>query len=143
MVLVTLQLLLMLVVARFAFGIPLSAAAIGWVVLVGALGLVTFMGIGFCISCLVETEGNVVDIINARCPSRSRAPLGDLLLQHRAPRAVAWVSGVLPSTAMVRSFRAVLLHREDPMEVVVPSLAILAGWAIVTYGIAVRSFKWR
>ena len=29
------------------------------------MGLVTFMGIGFCVSCLVETEGMVVDIINA------------------------------------------------------------------------------
>lgn len=141
-VLVTLQLLLMLVVARFAFGIPLSAAAIGWVVLVGALGLVTFMGIGFCISCLVETEGNVVDIINAL--SVPIALLSEIFFSStELPRAVAWVSGVLPSTAMVRSFRAVLLHREDPMEVVVPSLAILVGWAIVTYGIAVRSFKWR
>lgn len=141
-VLVSLQLLLMLAVAKLAFAIPLSLSAMAWVMVVGALGLVTFMGIGFCISCIVETEGNVVDIINALAVPI--ALLSEIFFSSsELPTAVRWISGALPSTAMVRSFRAVLLHRDDPMEVVVPSLAILLAWAVVTYAVAVRSFKWR
>lgn len=141
-VLVTLQLLLMLGVARVAFGAPVSVSAIAWVLLVGALGLVTFMGIGFCISCLVETESNVVDIINALAVPI--ALLSEIFFSStELPAVVRWISGALPSTAMVRAFRAVLLHHDDPMVAVVPSLAILVAWAVFSYGVAVRSFKWR
>lgn len=141
-VLVSLQLLLMLGVARVAFGIPLSLAAIGWVLLVGAMGLVTFMGIGFCVSCVVETESMVVDIINAL--SVPVAMLSEIFFSStELPRAIAFVSGALPSTAMVRAMRAVLLHGDAPLATVLPSLGILAAWSLVTFGIAVRTFRWR
>lgn len=141
-ILVTLQLLLMLGAARLAFGLSLDASAVGWVLLVGALGLVTFMGIGFCLSSVVETEGNVVDIINALLVPI--ALLSEIFFSSsELPRAVGWVSSALPSTAMVRSFRAVLHHHDDVAATLLPSLGVLAAWAVVTYGVAVRTFKWR
>jgi len=141
-VLVTMQLLLMLVVARVAFGIPLSAPAIGWVILIGALGLVSFMGIGFCVSVVVETEGNVVDVINAL--SVPIALLSEIFFSStELPRPIAMIASALPSTAMVRAMRAALLHHDDPMEAIVPQLGILAAWAVVTYAVAVRTFRWR
>jgi ABC-type multidrug transport system permease subunit len=141
-VLVSIQLLLMLAVARFALGVPISIDAIGWTLLVGALGLVTFMGIGFCVSVVVETESNVVDIINAL--SVPVALLSEIFFSDsELPRAIGFVSAILPSTAMVRSFRAVLLHHDDALVTVLPNLGILVVWALVTYGIAVRTFKWR
>jgi ABC-type multidrug transport system permease subunit len=59
------------------------------------------------------------------------------------PRALAWFSSALPSTAMVRAMRAVLLHGDDAPAAVLPALGILGAWAVVTYVIAVRVFKWR
>jgi len=44
---------------------------------------------------------------------------------------------------MVRVMRAVLLHGESGSTNVLVGLAILAAWALVTFTVAVRAFKWR
>jgi ABC-2 type transport system permease protein len=142
MVLVSLQLLLMIFVARFAFDLRLSVSAVAWVLVVGAAGLTSFMGIGFVLSCVVKTEELVVDIINS--VSVPIALLSEIFFSSdELPRVVRWLSLSLPSTAMVRAMRAVLLHGDDAMSAVLPSLAILAAWALVTFMVAVRAFKWR
>jgi ABC-type multidrug transport system permease subunit len=141
-VVVTLQLLMMLVVAHFAFGLSLSPTSIGCVLLIGAGGLVSFMGIGFVVSCVVKTEVLVVDIINAL--SVPIVLLSEVFFSNdELPRPLALLSSVLPSTAMVRAMRAVLLHGDDAASAVLPALAILGAWAVVTFTIAVRTFKWR
>jgi ABC-2 type transport system permease protein len=141
-VLVSLQLLLLLVVARLCFGLPLTAASIAWVVLLGAVGLVTFMGIGFALSCVVQTEGMVVDIINAL--TVPIVLLSEIFFSaEELPRALAWISSTMPSTAMVRAMRAVLLHGDEAMAAVVPALGVLGAWALASYLVAVHAFKWR
>lgn len=141
-VLVSAQLLIMIAAARFAFDLKLSLSAIGWVILVGAFGLMSFMGIGFVVSCIVKTEELVVDIINAI--SVPIALLSEIFFSSdELPRVVGWLSSSLPSTAMVRAMRAVLLHGDDATSAVFPSLGILAAWAAVTFAVAVKAFKWR
>lgn len=141
-VLVTLQLLMMLVVARVAFDVPLSLPAVAAVLAVGAAGLVSFMGIGFVVSCLVKSEDVVVDVINA--VSVPIALLSEIFFStEELPRALAWVSAALPSTQMVRAMRAVLLHGDPALDATLPALGILAAWAVVTFAIAVRAFDWR
>jgi ABC transporter DrrB family efflux protein len=142
-VLVTLQLLVLLLVARLGFDVPLSATSIGWVLVTGAAGLVTFMGIGFVLSCLIKTEDLVIDIINL--VSVPIALLSEIFFSNDTlPRALALFSAALPSTQMVRVMRAVLLHGEAATSTTVATgLAILAVWAVVSFTIAVRAFRWR
>jgi ABC-type multidrug transport system permease subunit len=141
-VLVTLQLLLLLLAIRAAIGLPLSAAAIVSVLLVGAMGLVAFMGIGFVISCVVETEAMVVDIINTLLVPI--ALLSEIFFSNdELPRSLRIVASALPSTVMVRAMRDVLVLREDVVASVVPAVGILGAWGIVSYLVAVRVFRWR
>jgi len=141
-VLVTLQLALLLVVARLAFDVPLRPTSFALVLVTGAVGLVTFMGIGFVVSCLVKSADVVVDIINAVA-----VPIGLLseifFPTEELPRALAILSSALPSTQMVRIMRAVLLHGDTLSNVVLGGLAILVAWAVVSFTIAVRAFRWR
>jgi ABC-2 type transport system permease protein len=141
-VLVLLQLLVLLVFARLVLHLPFDVAAIGWVLLVGAAGLVTFMGVGFVVSCLVTTEDLAVDVINAL--TIPIALLSEIFFStDELPRPLAWLSSALPSTQMVRAMRAVLLHGDEPGAAVFPALAILGAWALVSYAVAVRTFQWR
>lgn len=140
-VLVVLQLVVILLVVRLAFGIPLSVSGVLGVVVVGAVGLVTFMGIGFLVSSVVKTEDVVVDIINA--VSVPIALLSETFFSlEELPRPLALIASALPSTQMVRAMRAVLLHGEATMVIATP-IAILLGWAAVSFVLAVKVFDWR
>jgi ABC-type multidrug transport system permease subunit len=142
LVLVVVQLLVMLLVARALFDVRITASSVASVLVVGAAGLVSFMGVGFLLSCVVKTEDVVVDIINA--VSVPIALLSEIFFSSdELPRPLAWAASFLPSTQMVRAMRAVLLHGDDARAVLFPALAVLAGWAIVTFVVAVRAFKWR
>lgn len=142
LVVMTAQLLVLLLAARYGLGIPLSAAALASVLIVGALGVVTFMGLGFVISCFVESEAVVVDLINVL--GVPIALLSEIFFSvDELPRPLAWFASSLPSTTMVRAMRAVLLHGEDVTSTTLSALAILAAWAVVSYAVAVRSFRWR
>jgi ABC-type multidrug transport system permease subunit len=141
-VLVTLQLLLLLVAAGAVLELPLSATAVASVLLVGAMGLVTFMGIGFVLSCVIATEGMAVDVINALLVPI--ALLSEIFFSNdELPRGLWGVASALPSTVMVRAMRAVLVLGEDAVTSVLPAVGILAAWAAVSYIVAVRVFRWR
>ena len=64
-VLVLVQVSLLVVVAVVLFHLPMSLPAAAWTALIAVLGLITFMGVGFVLACLVEAEGVVNDIINS------------------------------------------------------------------------------
>src|SRR5690606_40152045 len=42
---------LLLLLGYFAFELPLSLPAVGWLALISTLGLLTFMGLGFVLAC--------------------------------------------------------------------------------------------
>ncbi|HEY8072606.1 MAG TPA: ABC transporter permease, partial [Labilithrix sp.] len=142
-VLVMLQLVVLLVVARVFFDVPLSPSSVAWVLVSGAAGLVAFMGVGFILACVIEAEDLVIDLINL--VSVPIALLSEIFFTNDSlPRALGLFAAVLPSTQMVRIMRAVLLHGETATSgTVATGLAILAAWAIVSFTIAVRAFRWR
>jgi ABC transporter DrrB family efflux protein len=142
-VLVTLQLVLLLVIARLGFDVPLSVTSVIGVLVTGAAGLVTFMGIGFVLACVIEAEDLVIDLINL--VSVPIALLSEIFFSNDSlPRALALFAAALPSTQMVRVMRAMLLHGEETTSATVAyGLAILALWTVTSFTIAVRAFRWR
>lgn len=140
-VLVLVQLVAMVAVGGLVFGLPLTFAGAAWLVLVTVLGLVVFMGAGFALACAIKSESLIVDAINALSVplvffSEIFFPLSEL------PSWLGAICSFLPSTAMVRLTRAIILFDVTDASVLAPGLGQLVLWAIATYGIALLLFKW-
>lgn len=132
---------LLLLLGYFAFELPLSLSAVGWLALISTLGLLTFMGLGFVLACFIRTEELMMDII-----SSVNVPivfLSELFFPLAVmPRALAWIGGQLPSTQMVRLCRAVLLYGDTSLASLGPGLALLSAWSLGSFGLSLWVFKW-
>jgi ABC-2 type transport system permease protein len=134
------QILLMTGVA-VASGLPLKGEALPAVVLVAALGLLTFMGIGFALAAAIWSETAYTDTVNA-------ATVAVLLVSEvffpvdTLPPALAAASAWLPSTQLVRLLRLLILDGVTDPAALAPGVAILAAWSALTFGLAVLTFRW-
>ncbi|MEZ4370214.1 MAG: ABC transporter permease [Polyangiaceae bacterium] len=133
---------LLLAVGHFGFGLPLGISQVGWLTLVSSLGLLTFMGLGFVLACVIRTEELMMDII-----SSVNVPivfLSELFFPLAVmPRPLALVGGVLPSTQMVRLCREVLLHSQVDAQTLLPGLGVLLAWTAATFGLSLLVFRWQ
>ncbi len=139
--LVLLQLVVLVVTARVCFDLPLTPIAALWLLLFTLLGLLTFMGAGFALACVIKTEALMVDVINA--VTTPLVLLSEIFFSAaELPGPLPALAAALPSTQMVRLIRAVVLHGVTSPGPLLPGIAILAGWAIVTYVVAMLAFRW-
>ncbi len=133
---------LLLAVGHFGFGLPLGLGQIGWLTLVSSLGLLTFMGMGFVLACVIRTEELMMDII-----SSINVPivfLSELFFPLAVmPRPLAWVGALLPSTQMVRLCREVLLHSQVTPGSLLPGVGVLLAWTAATFGLSLLVFRWQ
>jgi ABC-type polysaccharide/polyol phosphate export permease len=140
--LVVVQLVVMVGAAHFVFGVPLGLRALGLLVMIATLGVLTFTGIGFVLACVIRSEAVLTDAISA-----STTPLvlfSEIFFPLDAlPDALAKVCVALPSTQMVRMMRAVLVANVTEPGRLVGPLATLALWAIATYALSLWLFDWR
>jgi ABC-type multidrug transport system permease subunit len=138
LVLVTGQLVLVLGVAHAFLRIPFSLGQDLAVIGIGMLGLVTFLGVGFLLAAFVKTDGLVVDVINA--VSIPIALLSEMFFTvHDLPAPLRFVAGNLPSTTLVRVLREVLVYGDT--DGVLGSCAVLAAWAVLTFAVAAKTFR--
>jgi ABC-type multidrug transport system permease subunit len=105
------------------------------------LGTLVFTGIGFLLACVVESEGVVMDVINA-----CTAPLifvSEMFFPNDVlPDAARSVVALLPTTLMVSGARAVLLYGETRPAEILPGILGLAAWAAAAYAVSLRAFRW-
>jgi ABC-2 type transport system permease protein len=138
--LILLQAAILVAIAKLVFALPLSFSALAWLVLITLLGLLTFMGAGFAIACLIRTEDLVVDIIGAI--NLPLVLLSEIFFPLDAlPRPLAVVGGMLPSTEMVRLTREVLLYGGGGAALA-PGLGVLALWTVATFALSLSVFRW-
>lgn len=140
-ILVLLQVVLLLLIAHGAFGMPLSMASFLWVIAISLLGVFVFLGAGFAIAAKIKNPELLVDIISAvNFPmiffSEIFFPLDGL------PKPLAMFGSILPSTEMVRLARSVLLYGVQDVAYLAGGLGILGGWAIAMFAISLVTFKW-
>jgi ABC-type multidrug transport system permease subunit len=139
--LVLAQSVLMLLAARLVFGMPLSLAAFGWMLALTTLGLLTFMGAGFALACVIKTEGNIQDFINAI--TGPLVLLSEIFFSaEELPGPLPWVAAALPSTQLVRLSRAVLLQGDTQAAALLPGIAIMTAWLVATFVTALLVFRW-
>lgn len=116
-------------------GSPLAALA---VVLLGA---VTFAGLGLLTASRATTIEGVSGLMNV-----VMFPMfilsGVFFSASRYPEAVQPLIRALPLTAFNDALRAVYNEGLPLASAAVP-LAILGAWAVVTFGLALRVFRWR
>ncbi|MFO0758634.1 MAG: ABC transporter permease [Byssovorax sp.] len=135
------QLIVLVAAARFCFDLPLTLGATAWLLVFTLLGLLAFLGVGFALACVIKTEALIVDVINAVTTplvlfSEIFFPVSEL------PGPLPAISAALPSTQMVRLIRAVVLLGETDPAPLLPGMALLAGWALGAFAIAMLAFRW-
>jgi len=110
------------------------------VILVDVVGALAFAGIGLLVACRVSTTEAVSGLMNL-----VMLPMwlfsGVFFSSERFPDAAQPFIQALPLTQMVGAMRHILLEGAGLLDVS-PALAILAAWAVVTFSLALRFFRW-
>ncbi len=139
--LVFVQVAITLATAMVAFGVRLSPLGLVWVMAISLLGLICFLGFGFVLACVVRTEDLLSDVINAAnipiiLMSEIFFPLDAL------PRVMAAAGEWLPSTAMVRLLRAVIVYGAVDFGSLGGGVLYLAVCAVSAFALALALFRW-
>jgi ABC-2 type transport system permease protein len=139
--LVLLQIALVVAAAALAFDVPFTASSAASTALVSMAGFLSFLGVGFVLAAVVKSESLVVDLVSAvNVPlvffSEIFFPLDAL------PGPLAAIGEVLPSTAMVRLIRGVVLYGDVPASEVGAGLGVIAVWTVATFAIGLKLFRW-
>lgn len=133
----------LLIVGRLLFELPLSIVSALWTLLVAAIGLLLFMGVGFLLAAMIRSEGLLVEGVSALMTplvllSEMFFPLSEL------PRPLQLLGEALPSTHLVRLLRIGVWSGPSLADASVwlPGLLFLLGWLVAGYAAAVLLFRW-
>jgi ABC-2 type transport system permease protein len=117
----------------------------GWItflelMVLSFLGLVVFMGFGFIISSVAKNQ-NVIPIYANLFMFPQYFLSGTFFSRGALPQGIQPILKYLPLTALNDSMRKVSFEGahlwQTPSEI-----AILLGWCVVIYAIAIKVFKW-
>ncbi len=130
----------MLCVTWLLFGVPIRGG-LPLLLLVIVVGASAFAGLGLLLGCRAEKLETISGLVNlVMLPSYLLS--GIFFSSERFPEAFQPIIQAIPLTQLNNALRAVMLDGADLAEVALP-LGILAGWAVVTFTLALRWFKWR
>ncbi len=125
--------------AHFAFAVDVrgSLALFGGLV---ALGALTFAGLGLLVASRTDNTATASGLMNLVMLPMFMCS-GVFFSTSNFPAAMQSVIRWLPLTLLNDSLRAVANEGAGPAAVAVPAL-VLAIWAAVSFGIALRLFRW-
>jgi ABC-2 type transport system permease protein len=131
---------LLLVFAWLAFDVRIEGSMFHLALLV-LVGTLSFSGFGLLAAARPRTVEGVSGIINVILMPMVVLS-GVFFSAARFPDAVQPVIRALPLTALNDALRAVM-NDGLPLTAVPVELAVLAGWALLTYAAALRWFRWQ
>ena len=135
-----LEVTLLLGFATLVFGVPLQGSP---VVLAGVclLSALAFASLGLLLAARPRTVEGVSGIMNL-----VMLPMwifsGVFFSSARFPDAVQPLIKALPLTAVNDALRATMLRGAGPSQLL-PELAVIIAWLVLTFALAVRLFRWR
>jgi ABC-type multidrug transport system permease subunit len=134
------EMLTLLLVGWLGFGVPIygSPLTLALVIFVGALA---FDGIGLLLACRVEKMETASGLMNLVMLPMWLAS-GTFFSAKRFPDFLQPLVQALPLTPLNDALRAVMLEGAGLFDVG-RQLAILLGWTVITFALALRWFKWR
>ncbi len=123
----------------FGFGMPIRGSLL-LVIVLDVVGSLAFAGIGLLIAARANSTEAVTGLMNmVMLPMWLLS--GVFFSSERFPAAIQPVVRALPLTQLISALRMVILEGAG-VAAVLPALGILAAWAVVAFGIALRIFKW-
>jgi ABC-2 type transport system permease protein len=133
------DLTVLLLVGTLMFQMPIRGS-LAVVILVDVLGALAFAGIGLLVACRATTTETVQGLMNlVMLPQWLFS--GVFFSTERFGNSAQWFVQALPLTQLVGAMRRVLLEGAGLVDVA-SSLVILAVWAVVTFTLALRFFRW-
>ncbi len=134
------EVLLLLVFARYAFGVVNQGSIFAVAVLI-LLGAVMFSGIGLLIASRANTIEMVTGLMNV-----VQLPMwivsGIFFSSERFPAVTQPFIRLLPLTALIDALRAVMLEGATFVSQW-QRVGLMAAWSIVCFALALRWFRWR
>jgi ABC-2 type transport system permease protein len=133
------EILVLLVFARLAFGVEIQGNLLTLVALI-LLGALAFAGIGLLVASRARTLEAVSGLMNlVMLPMWVLS--GIFFSPERFPEAMQPFIQALPLTPLNDALRAVTLEG-TPLMQLWPQTTILAGWAVGSFVLALRWFRW-
>jgi ABC-type multidrug transport system permease subunit len=133
------EVLVLLVFARVAFGVVIYGSLLNVVLLV-MLGATTFAGLGLLVASRARTLEAVSGLMNlVMLPMWMLS--GIFFSSERFPDAVQPFIKVLPLTALNEALRGVM-QEGAALGDLLPQIGLLAAWAVVSFVLALRWFRW-
>jgi ABC-2 type transport system permease protein len=133
------DLAVLLLLGTLVFKMPIRGN-LGLVVAIEMLGALAFAGIGLLVGSRATTTEAVSGLMNlVMLPMWLLS--GVFFASSRFPDWMQGLINALPLTQLVNALRMVILKGDGPLEVA-NAMLILAAWAIVTFALALRYFRW-
>lgn len=129
----------LLLMGTLGFKMPLRGN-LALFALVEVVGALAFAGLGLLVACRARSTETVSGLMNLVMMPMWLCS-GVFFSTERFPQFVQPLIQALPLTQLVAANRMVLLHGAGLGEVA-PALAILTAWALVTFFLALRLFRW-
>lgn len=130
----------LLLFARFAFGVPLRGDLVSLSILM-VLGALAFAGLGVLVASRAKTIEGVSGLMNLVLMPMWLAS-GVFFSYERFPEAIQPALKALPLTALNDGLRASMLEGQSLGSFWTEAL-ILTAWMVVSFTIALRVFRWR
>lgn len=133
------EVVILLVFARYAFGVVNHGSVLAVLVLV-ALGSLMFSGVGLLVACRAKTIEAVSGMMNlAMIPMWIFS--GIFFSSERFPEAMQPVIKAIPLTPLIDSLRSVMLEG-SPLSAQSARLGMMAAWGAISFVLALRWFRW-
>jgi len=126
--------------AALVFEVPINGS-LALLAVLATLGAISFAGLGLLVASRAEniqTASGLINVVSMPMLITS----GTFFSSAKFPDVVQPVIQLLPLTALNDALRAVMLDGKGLGGITV-ELAILCGWCAVSFGVALRIFRWR
>ncbi len=134
------EVLILLAFARVAFGVR-NHGSIFTLMLLIVIGAVMFAGIGLLVASRAKTIEAVSGLMNlVMLPMWVLS--GIFFSSERFPDVVQPIIKAVPLTPLIDALRSVMLEGA-PLAVQLPRIAIMAGWGVVSFALALKWFRWQ
>lgn len=126
--------------AHWVFGVPIRGSLV-LVVALSTLGSLVFAGMGLLVGCRAQTTQTVAGLVNLVSLPMAVGS-GVFFSAARFPEVFQPLIKVLPLTALIDSVRAVMIDGAGPAAVTGQVMVMLI-WGALSFGVALRLFRWQ
>ncbi len=131
--------LVLLLLGVLAFQMPIRGSLL-LLTLVEVVGALAFAGIGLLVASRAKTTETVSGLMNlVMIPMWLLS--GVFFSTKYYPEPMQWLIQALPLTQLCNGLRLIVLEGAG-LPALVPALAILTAWAVATFFLALRVFRW-